>query len=78
MCRLPSCGLLFDLESTPLAIQIISHIVPERYFVTISQTLFLAGNVWPVLLPAAGILALMAILLLGLARHKMVKRLPVS
>ncbi|BBO89212.1 ABC transporter permease [Desulfosarcina ovata] len=70
-------GLLFDLDSTPLAIRIISHIVPARYFVTISQTLFLAGNVWPVLLPAAGILALMASVLLGLARRKLVRRLPV-
>jgi len=70
-------GLLFDLNSTPLAIRIISHIVPARYFVTISQTLFLAGNVWPILLPAAGILALMAIALLAVARRKLIRRLPV-
>ena len=71
-------GLLFDLDSTPPAIQIISHIVPARYFVTISQTLFLAGNVWPILLPAAGVLALMAMVLLAMARRKLVRRLPVS
>ncbi len=44
-------GLLFDLESTPLAIQILSHMVPARYFVSISHTLFMAGDIWPVLFP---------------------------
>ena len=71
-------GLLFDLESTPAVIQGISHVIPARYFVTIGQTLFLAGNVWSVLLPAAAVLALMALVLLGVARRKLVRRLPVS
>jgi ABC-2 type transport system permease protein len=69
-------GLLFDLESTPRLVQIISHIIPARYFVTISQTIFLAGNVWSILLPAAAVLLLMAIVLLGATRKKLVRRLP--
>ncbi len=69
-------GLLFDLESTPRLVQIISYIIPARYFVIISQTLFLAGNVWSMLLPAAGLLAVMAIVLLGATRKKLVRRLP--
>ncbi len=71
-------GLLFDLESTPSLIQAISHLIPARYFVSISHTLFLAGNVWSVLAPASGVLALMAFVLLGIARRKLVRRLPVS
>ena len=69
-------GLLFDLESTPPAIQLVSHIVPARHFVTISQTLFLAGDVWPVVLPHAAILLAMAAVLLGVARLKLTRRLP--
>ena len=69
-------GLLFDLQSTPPFIRTVSHLIPARYFVTISHTLFLAGNVWPVLLPAAGALAVMAIAFMGLARHRLGKRMP--
>ena len=68
-------GLLFDLESTPLPIQVISHLVPARYFVAISHTLFMAGDVWPVLLPNALVLALMAFAFIGLAFRKLTKRL---
>ena len=71
-------GLLFDLESTPLPIQVISHLVPARYFVAISHTLFMAGDIWPVLLPNALVLALMSILFIGLAFRKLSKRLESS
>ncbi len=68
-------GLIFDLESTPKAIQMISYIFPARYFVTIAHTLFAAGDVWPVLLPNAMVLTCMAIFFLGLAYRKISKRL---
>jgi ABC-2 type transport system permease protein len=68
-------GLLFDLESTPRFIQLISHIVPARYFVSISHTLFMAGDVWPVLLPNGLVLAGMAIFFVGMAFRKITKRL---
>ena len=71
-------GLLFDLHSTPLLIQAISYFIPARYFVSISHTLFLAGNIWSVLLPAAGVLALMAVVLLAIARRLLTRRLPVA
>ncbi|OBQ46248.1 ABC transporter permease [Halodesulfovibrio spirochaetisodalis] len=69
-------GLMFDLKSTPMAIQVVSKIIPAKYFVTISQTLFLAGTVWSVLLPASLVLLLMSIVLLGVARKKLGRRLP--
>jgi ABC-2 type transport system permease protein len=71
-------GLLFDLESTPLPIQIVSHLVPAKYFVAISHTLFMAGDIWPVLLPNALVLALMAFVFISLAFRKLSKRLEVS
>jgi ABC-2 type transport system permease protein len=69
-------GLLFDLGSTPMLVQIISLIIPARYFVIISQTIFLAGNIWSTILPAAGVLVVMATVLLGVTMKKLVRRLP--
>jgi ABC-2 type transport system permease protein len=50
-------------------------LVPARYFVSISHTLFMAGDVWPVLLPNALALAVMAVLFTSLAFRKITKRL---
>ncbi|WP_428606533.1 ABC transporter permease [Sedimenticola sp.] len=68
-------GMLFDIDSMPAVVQVITHLVAARYFVAILQTLFLAGNVWGVIIPNALALLLMAILFLGLARRRMHKHL---
>jgi ABC-2 type transport system permease protein len=68
-------GLIFDLESVPSFIRIISHAVPARYFVSISHTLFMAGDIWGVLLPNALALFIMAVVFISLAFHKITKRL---
>ncbi len=68
-------GFIFDINSMPVAIQWLTYIIPARYFVAILQTVFLAGNVWAVILPNAAALALMAFVFLMLVRHKASKRL---
>lgn len=68
-------GFVFDLSSTPLAIQIISHAIVARYFAAELKTLFLAGDVYAVILPNAAALALLAALLLGAAWRRTRKRL---
>ncbi|MBL8837623.1 MAG: ABC transporter permease [Alphaproteobacteria bacterium] len=50
-------GFLFDIGTMPAPIQAITHIVAARYFVDALQTIFLAGNVWAVLLPNLAALA---------------------
>jgi ABC-2 type transport system permease protein len=55
-------GMLFDIDSMPRWLQIITYAVPARYLVSILQTLFLAGDVWPVLLPNLAALAVAAVL----------------
>ncbi|PTM98970.1 ABC transporter permease [Mycoplana dimorpha] len=60
-------GFVFDPRSMPVAVQIITYIFPARYFVKLLQTLFLAGNIWSVILPNAAVLAGMAIALLALS-----------
>jgi ABC-2 type transport system permease protein len=44
-------GMLFDIESMPRWLQVLTYAVPARYLVSILQTLFLAGDIWPVVLP---------------------------
>ena len=68
-------GFLFEIRAMPLPIQVITHLVPARYFVAILQSLFLAGNVWPVVLANAAALVVMAILLFLVIRRKAHKRL---
>jgi ABC-2 type transport system permease protein len=40
-------GFLFEIDSMPLPIRLLTYVVPARYFVAALQTLFLAGDVWP-------------------------------
>jgi len=68
-------GFIFDINSMPAPIQVITHLVPARYFVTIVQSLFLAGDIWPVVLPNAAALALMAAVFFALVRRRASKRL---
>ena len=68
-------GFIFDISSMPLPIQWVTHIVAARYFVSILQTLFLAGTVWSVILPNLLALLIMAAFLLGAARLMARKRL---
>ena len=68
-------GFIFQIGSMPEPVQAITHIVPARYFVAILQTLFMAGDIWPVLLANSGALLLIMLVLFGLARRKSRKRL---
>jgi len=68
-------GFLFDIRSMPVAIQVITQILPARYFVALLQTIFLAGDVWSVVLPNAAVLAVMATVLMAVARATTQKKL---
>ncbi|HEX4839893.1 MAG TPA: ABC transporter permease [Rhabdochlamydiaceae bacterium] len=43
-------GFLFEIHSMPRWIQILTYIIPAKYFVQSLQSLFLVGNVWPLLI----------------------------
>jgi ABC-2 type transport system permease protein len=59
----------------PAAVRMITYILPARYYVALLQTVFLAGDVWSVILPNSAMLALMAVVLLLLTRWITRKRL---
>ena len=59
----------------PPVVQGLTHLLAASYFVAFLQTIFLAGNVWSVILPNALALFLMAAFFLGVSRRKLRKRL---
>jgi len=63
-------GFIFDIGSMPPIVQALTHVVAARYFVSILQTLFLAGDIWSVVLSNAAALVVMAAIFLGLTRRK--------
>lgn len=68
-------GFIFEIASMPWPIQAISHLVPARYFVSILQTLFLAGDVPGILLPDTLAIAAIAGFFLLLTARRTRKRL---
>lgn len=68
-------GFIFEISSMPTHIQILTWFVPARYFVQCLQTLFLVGNVWPLLIKNMIPMLLFAALVFTLTARKTVKRL---
>ena len=68
-------GFLFDLRNVPTVIRLVGHALPATYFMELIRTLFLAGNVWPLIFKNCAILTGYAVLLLGLARYVTRKKL---
>jgi drug efflux transport system permease protein len=68
-------GFLFDIRSMPRLIQILTHIVAARYFVTILQSTFLAGDILPLILRNILGMTVLCIVFLGIALARFRKRL---
>jgi ABC-2 type transport system permease protein len=68
-------GFLFDLRNVPVAIRVVGQVLPATYFMELIRTLFLAGDVWPLVLRNCAILAAYALALMALARFVTRKRL---
>jgi ABC-2 type transport system permease protein len=68
-------GFIYDLRSVPEVIRFISLGVPARYFVNLLKTIYLAGDVWSVILPNALVLGAFAAALLLMIRRQIRKSL---
>ena len=44
-------GFLYEISSMPRWVQILTYAVPVRYLMPLLQSVFLAGDIWPLLLP---------------------------
>lgn len=49
-------GFLYEISSMPFPIRIITMVVPARYLISSLQTVFLAGDVWSLILPNVAIM----------------------
>jgi len=68
-------GFVFEIASMPAPVRLASYFIPARYLVTALQTLFQAGDIWPVLLPNIGFLFVSAVFWLGLTARRFRRRL---
>ncbi|MGA2187324.1 MAG: ABC transporter permease [Steroidobacteraceae bacterium] len=66
-------GFLFDLRSMPAAVRLLTYALPARYYVALLQSVFLAGDVWSVIVPNTLALAAMAAAL-GLASRAVMRK----
>lgn len=68
-------GFIFEIDSMPAIVQAVTYFIPARYFVSSLQTLFLAGDIYVVLLIDVLLLVASAILFIGLTALKTRRRL---
>ena len=61
-------GFLFDLHNVPPVVRAIGAVLPATHFLELLKTLFLAGNVWPLIAREWAILGAYAVVLLVAAR----------
>jgi ABC-2 type transport system permease protein len=68
-------GFLFDLRSMPALVRALTYVLPARYYVALLQSVFLAGDVWSVIVPNTLALTAMAAALFLASRAVMRKSL---
>lgn len=68
-------GFLFEISSMPYWIQLLTYLLPARYFVQCLTTLFLVGNVWSLIISNVIPMLIMGLVLFIITARKTVKRL---
>lgn len=68
-------GFIFQIDSMPAVIRAVTYVIPARYFVSTLQSLFLAGNIAPVLIVNVLFLIASAVMFIGLTALKTKRRL---
>lgn len=68
-------GFLFEVASMPAPLRAFAVIVPAGYYVRGLTTIFMAGDIAAVLIPASAILLLMSVILFGLTALNTKRRL---
>lgn len=63
-------GFIYDLRNMPLVVQGVGRVLPATYYLETLKTLFLAGNLWPMILKNCAVLIGYAVVLLAAARAK--------
>ena len=64
-------GFIFPISSMPAALQVVTHVVPARYFLVALRGVVLKGSALSEILPQLAALALYAVAMLGLASARL-------
>jgi ABC-2 type transport system permease protein len=67
-------GFIFEIGSMPKIIQVICQIVPARWLIPSLQSVFLAGDLWPLFLKSIGVMTLYGAIFFVLAARTTRKR----
>lgn len=68
-------GFFFEIDAMPVWIQMLTRVIPARYYVSSLQTVFLAGDVWAVFLPDLVAMAAIGVVFFAIAKRKTRKNL---
>ena len=68
-------GFLFEIASMPKAIQWITNLVAARWLIPSLETVFVAGNIWPMFLRDVCVMTLFGVVLIALAARSTRKRI---
>ena len=68
-------GFLFEIDSMPFLIRLLTEMLAVKYFITCIQAVFLTGDVWTLFLPNIGAMLLIGIVLFAIAFKKTHKSL---
>lgn len=68
-------GFLFEIGSMPSVIQYLTIIVPARYFIPSLQSVFLAGDIWPMFLHSITVMIFIGGLMFALAARNTRKKI---
>lgn len=63
-------GFIYSIDNMPRVIQIISHVVPARYFIAVLKALYLKGEGLALLWPQLGFLSIYAAIVFALATRR--------
>lgn len=55
-------GALFEIPSMPKAVQWVTYFIPARYFTTTINNLYMAGNIWSVIIPQGIFMLIFAVI----------------
>src|SRR5512144_2566280 len=68
-------GFMFAISNMPVPLQVISRLIPARYFVTVLKGIFLKGNPLRILIPDAIFLLFFGLVVFAVANRKFKKKM---
>ncbi|WED23380.1 ABC transporter permease [Vibrio sp. JC009] len=68
-------GFLFEIDSMPYVIQLLTYVLAVKYYIACIQTVFLAGDIWPLFIPNIAAMLFIGLVFFIIAHKKSSKTL---